>query len=73
MTWRNDVLAIIRNRWRVGEEFTLRDLYQFEGDLSLNHPANTALRPKIRQTLQSLRRELVIEFVDHHGTYRRRF
>jgi hypothetical protein len=73
MSWRSDVLAIIHNRWQIGQEFTLREVYFFEDELSRNHPANKNVRSKIRQTLQALRRDLIIEFLNDRGVYRRRY
>lgn len=72
VSWKTDIRAIIRNHWHVGQPFTLRDLYSFEGALSGVHPENRRVREKIRQTLQYLRKDLEIEFVDDSGTYRRR-
>jgi type II restriction enzyme len=73
VTWRSEVLAVIRNRWRVGQEFTINELYLLEDEFSRCHPGNKNVRPKIRQTLQSLRRDMIVEFVNNQGTYRRRF
>ncbi len=73
MTWKQDLLTIIKDHWGVGTEFTLHDLYMFEEELSATHPDNNTVRAKIRQTLQDLRRDLIVEFVDNRGTYRRRF
>jgi type II restriction enzyme len=72
MTWETDVLAIIRNHWSVGEEFTLFDLYRYETDLASLHPTNRFVRSRVRQTLQTLRDKLIIEFIDNRGAYRRR-
>lgn len=73
MTWKQEILALVRNHWRVGAEFTLHDLYMFEEELGAAHPRNRTVRPKIRQILQDLRRDMIVEFVDDRGTYRRRF
>jgi type II restriction enzyme len=72
MTWRSDLLAVVRNRWRIGEEFTLCELYLLEDELARAHPNNKDVRAKIRQTLQVLRQDLFVEFVTYRGTYRRR-
>jgi hypothetical protein len=72
VTWKQDLRAVINNHWQVGQEFLLIDLYLFEDSLSLLHPNNRNIRAKIRQITQQLRRELILEFVDRQGTYRRR-
>lgn len=50
-------------------KFTLQDMYAFEKDLSLIHPENKNIKPKIRQQLQFLRDKGYIEFVEA-GKYR---
>lgn len=50
--WLSDVMAIVRRLRR--DEFHLRDVYQFEGDLRLLHPNNQHILPKVRQQLQIL-------------------
>ena len=50
-------------------EFTLADIYRFEGELSSLHPYNRHIRAKIRQQLQVLRNAGYLEFAGH-GTYR---
>lgn len=51
------------------EEFTLQDVYAFENDLSVIHPENKNIKPKIRQQLQFLRDKGYLEFVGG-GKYR---
>ncbi|MGC8816342.1 MAG: Dam-replacing domain protein [Candidatus Hadarchaeum sp.] len=65
--WLSDVLAGIRNLNR--EIFTLADIYAFEEKLARLHPANKNVRPKIRQQLQILRDQGIIEFLGK-GIYR---
>jgi len=51
--WAVDVLGIIR---RLGKRnFSLQELYRFEGELQAIHPQNRNVRPKMRQQLQVLR------------------
>lgn len=50
-------------------EFSLQDMYDFENDLSVIHPENKNIQPKIRQQLQFLRDKGYLEFVDD-GIYR---
>lgn len=58
--WTVDVLNAVR---RLGKaEFSLRELYAFEGQLKEAHPGNQNVRPKIRQQLQVLRDLGLLEF-----------
>lgn len=58
--WTVDVLNAVR---RLGKtEFSLQELYAFEGILKEAHPGNQNVRPKIRQQLQVLRDLDLIEF-----------
>ncbi len=50
-------------------EFTLDEVYAFEGYLQAKHPLNNNVKPKIRQQLQFLRDKGLIEFVER-GRYR---
>jgi type II restriction enzyme len=50
--WTLDVWNILN---RLGREFSLQDVYAFEGHLKELHPGNRNIRPKIRQQLQVLR------------------
>lgn len=51
------------------KEFTLQDIYFFEKDLSIIHPENKNIKPKIRQQLQFLRNRDYLEFTGN-GTYK---
>lgn len=51
-------------------DFSLNDIYAYEGRLSALYPANNNVRPKIRQQLQVLRDRGWIVF-DGRGRYRR--
>lgn len=51
------------------KEFTLQEIYNFEQDLSIIHPENNNIKPKIRQQLQFLRDKGYLEFVAP-GVYR---
>ena len=50
--------------------FTLEQMYKFEQILSIKHPENHHVRDKIRQQLQVLRDNGIIEFVGR-GHYRK--
>jgi len=53
------------------KDFTLEDMYAFEQDLSVIHPENKNIKPKIRQQLQFLRDKGYLEFIEA-GKYRLR-
>lgn len=65
--WINDVLSCVRDLGK--EEFTIQEMYDFENRLSMIHPRNKHIKPKIRQQLQFLRNEGVIQFKDR-GSYK---
>ncbi len=44
------------------KEFSLTDIYKFEGVLAKQHPNNRHIRDKIRQQLQLLRDKEYLEF-----------
>lgn len=52
------------------ESFTLTDAYRFETMLKARHPYNNHIKAKIRQQLQVLRDQGIIEFVAR-GSYRK--
>jgi len=59
--WTVDVLNVVR---RLGKaDFSLQELYAFEGILKEAHPGNQNVRPKIRQQLQVLRDIGLLEFL----------
>jgi type II restriction enzyme len=51
-------------------EFTLKDMYNFERELSLKYPENSHIKEKIRQQLQVLRDKGIIEFLGD-GKYKK--
>lgn len=65
--WLMDVLQAVESISRA--EFTLADVYLHEDHLQALHPSNRNVRPKIRQQLQVLRDEGVLEFTSP-GNYR---
>ncbi len=50
--------------------FTLKEIYSFENELMLKYPSNKHIKDKIRQQLQFLRNQGLIEFVGN-GKYRK--
>ncbi|MCK4626935.1 MAG: restriction endonuclease [Phycisphaerae bacterium] len=59
--WITDILLCVRRFGR--QEFSLAEMYKFEGELGILHPANSNIRAKIRQQLQFLRDKGVIRFL----------
>jgi type II restriction enzyme len=58
--WLNDILLCVRT---LGKEFTLDDVYAFENRLAVLHPDNRHVRAKIRQQLQVLRDNGILNFI----------
>jgi len=67
--WTLDVLNAVHSLNK--SDFSLDEVYAFEGRLSKLHPSNRHIRPKIRQQLQALRDLGLLEFLGH-GKYRLR-
>jgi len=67
--WLLDVMKAVEAIGR--PEFSLEDVYAFEGRLQLIYPNNNNVRPKIRQQLQVLRDSGYLDFVGR-GQYRLR-
>ena len=72
-TWKEDVARIVCRLWAIGEIFHLQQLCEHKefADLVRRHPENHSPREKVRQVLQNLRDEGMLEFIDYHGTYKR--
>lgn len=66
--WAFDVLHCVNSI--TSADFTLSQIYQFEPLLEEKHPNNRNIRPKIRQQLQVLRDQGIIEFLGN-GHYKR--
>lgn len=66
--WLPDVLSCVSRI--ASQEFLLTDVYDFETELRVLHPMNKHVRPKIRQQLQILARNSLIERV-RPGLYRK--
>lgn len=67
--WLLDVLLCVEKIKK--EDFSLDDIYAFEGYLKAKHPSNNNVKAKIRQQLQYLRDKGVVDFVGR-GQYRMR-
>jgi type II restriction enzyme len=66
-TWRDLVDDVIQ---KLPRDFTLDDVRRYEGRLAAEYPQNRNIDAKIRQTLQILRDQGVLEFLGG-GRYRR--
>lgn len=64
------LLAIMRCIDKLPEKFSLMQMYEFETQLKLQFPDNNHIKDKIRQQLQILRDQEVIEFLAR-GRYRK--
>ncbi len=70
--WGADVLTCVRDLQRStgSDDFSLQDFYRaFEGRLAALHPENRHIQDKIRQQLQILRKNGLVEFRER-GAYR---
>lgn len=67
--WILDVLTCVEKIQE--KEFTLAQLYSFENELKHKHPNNCFIKDKIRQQLQYLRKQGLIELISP-GRYRKR-
>ena len=56
---------------RLGDHFTLDQMYSFVGELQLKYPNNTHITDKIRQQLQFLRDKGFLEFTSR-GHYKKK-
>lgn len=66
------IVDIIKCMERLGNQFTLQDMYDFTDELTLLHPENHRIKEKIRQQMQILRDKGIIEF-EGNGRYRKIF
>lgn len=66
--WLLDVLSCVNKI--EADTFTLEEMYRYEDELSVKHPENHNIRPKIRQQLQVLRDKGLILF-QGNGRYRK--
>ena len=65
--WTLDVLRVVQSLQK--PEFTLTEVYEFASELEALHPNNKHVKDKIRQQLQVLRDNRLLEFVSR-GRYR---
>ncbi|HHX72412.1 MAG TPA: hypothetical protein GX701_05730 [Clostridiales bacterium] len=71
MSWKNEVQKVINVLCPVGGVFSLDDIYQFGDHFKELYPNNYHINEKIRQMLQFLRDDGIIDFIENNGEYRR--
>jgi hypothetical protein len=70
--WKSDVQRYIESRWSIGSGFSLAEIYTDVERFTALHPKNKHVHEKIRQVMQELRKDGLVDFVDNKGTYIRR-
>jgi MoxR-like ATPase len=70
LSWKEDLDKVIKNNWNSDETFTLEEIYKFEDDFQKLYPDNNHVREKLRQTLQKLRDDNLVEFLSDRGEYK---
>ena len=71
MSWKSEVYFIVKRICPIGQIFNLDDIYKYKEQLQNLYPNNNHIEDKIRQTLQYLRNDGIIEFTDNNGEYKR--
>ena len=71
MSWKSEVYFIVKRIYPIGQMFNLDDIYKYKEQLQNLYPNNNHIEDKIRQTLQYLRNDGIIEFTDNNGEYKR--
>lgn len=66
--WILDIMNCIESLNK--ENFTLKEIYNFEKDLKNLHPENNNIKAKIRQQLQFLRDKNYLEFLEKKWNYK---
>lgn len=51
MSWKEEIYKAIKDNWKIGDTFTLDELYNFEDHFQKLYSKNNHIRDKIRQTL----------------------
>ena len=70
-SWKPQLELFIRMRWNVGDIFTLQEFYYIYKDtLHKLHPNNRTIEASVQGTLQKLRDDSIISFIDNKGTYK---
>lgn len=69
-TWTEDLADCLHAMFDAGDLFDLERVYRLVPILEQLHPDNESIREKIRQQLQVLRDEHMVDFVNDAGVYR---
>lgn len=69
ITWKGELLRILRDRWATREVFSLQEVYLAAEPLAALYPENEHVEEKIRQVLQDLRQDGDLAFEDENGHY----
>lgn len=70
--WTDSIMNLLEEKEiKIGDEFSLEQMYSCELILREIYPKNNQIRAKIRQQLQILRDYQFIEFLDNQGRYLR--
>jgi hypothetical protein len=69
LPWKDAVRNVVQQLTQ--DEFFLDDVYDYEYEFASAYPKNRHIKEKIRQQLQVLRDEGLIEFVNNDGRYRK--
>lgn len=70
-TWKSELRKLVEQKWKVGQSFSLDEVYSFDSHFHRLYPSNSHVRDKLRQIMQQLRDEGTVEFIDNYGVYRR--
>lgn len=71
MSWKNEMIKLIQEKFNLNQNFSLDDIKKYKNHFKNLYPYNNTLDDKIRQTLQYLRDDGYIEFIDYKGNYKR--
>lgn len=71
MSWDSEIKRIIQGKWAIGKGFTINEIYEYEEHFKMLYPNNKYIHQKIQETLQHLRDDGTIEFLDNMGSYKR--
>ena len=70
VTWKYIMEMFIRIKWKPDELFTLQEIYNLYNDvLQKLYPDNNTIKASIRRTLENLRDDNIIKFLDNNGSY----
>jgi type II restriction enzyme len=70
-TWRSELRKLVEQNWKVGQTFSLDEVYSLAAHFRRLYPSNKHVREKLRQIMQQLRDEGLVEFIDDWGNSRR--